>query len=382
MSKLLRNVIIFALTIFSTNLNNAQSPAFNLKAGDTIYSPNKMYALTMQQDSNLCIYKNNTEFLWCTMSHGYGSNGVAKLKDGRMIIEDANGNEVWALEGITTAKTVTIGNEGVLKVLDAKGTELWSGKQFNAFELEGAFSIGGENDCNVVTEGVEIIIAPMSDTTFDLITYEGDTEQTSNCYIESTRIVMQPVTDEGGLETSGYGYLLTNGNIKMHMQIKKDSLNQSCNFDLVRYIYDESEDNTADSSQEALNDSSEPTTPKITEEATKQISDYAKVIKFDHARYSITEDTNYILHSIARIMKEYPESKFVIEAHTSKVGSERTNQRLSEMRAQEVYNQLVYNGVDISRIKYQGYGESQPITSNKSSGNQVLNERIEIKLVE
>lgn len=81
-------------------------------------------------------------------------------------------------------------------------------------------------------------------------------------------------------------------------------------------------------------------------------------------------------------MNEYPDARFTVEGHTDSIGSEQTNQRLSESRAQAVKQFLIDKGIDASRLEAIGYGgESKPIATNMYKDGRAKNRRVEINLV-
>jgi len=87
-----------------------------------------------------------------------------------------------------------------------------------------------------------------------------------------------------------------------------------------------------------------------------------------------------VLQSIVDIMKEYPTTSFVIEGHTDSVGSEKSNQTLSDNRAASVRDYLTTIGMDGSRLSSIGYGESRPIATNNTKAGRQQNRRVEISL--
>ena len=56
------------------------------------------------------------------------------------------------------------------------------------------------------------------------------------------------------------------------------------------------------------------------------------------------------------------------------------NEKLSAKRAAAVKDYLVQNGIDASRLESKGYGESNPIDSNKTRAGRANNRRVEIKV--
>ena len=61
--------------------------------------------------------------------------------------------------------------------------------------------------------------------------------------------------------------------------------------------------------------------------------------------------------------------------HTDNVGSEASNQKLSEQRAKAVYDYLVQHGVPAERLTYKGYGQSQPVADNSTPEGRRQNRR-------
>jgi outer membrane protein OmpA-like peptidoglycan-associated protein len=78
---------------------------------------------------------------------------------------------------------------------------------------------------------------------------------------------------------------------------------------------------------------------------------------------------------------QYPNSIIDVYGHTDSTGSDAFNQRLSERRAQSVTNYLVSRGVANARIRWQGFGESQPIADNTTEYGRSRNRRVEIKII-
>jgi outer membrane protein OmpA-like peptidoglycan-associated protein len=68
----------------------------------------------------------------------------------------------------------------------------------------------------------------------------------------------------------------------------------------------------------------------------------------------------------------------VIEGHTDSVGSDATNQALSEQRAQAVQSALLQRGVSGSQISSVGKGESTPVAGNDSASGRQANRRVEL----
>ena len=121
--------------------------------------------------------------------------------------------------------------------------------------------------------------------------------------------------------------------------------------------------------------------PEVSDEAIKKLNDYAKTILFDSGKSSFQKQTYPVLEAITAILKEYPNSKFSIEGHTDSDGSDASNQTLSENRAAAVKDYLIEKGIASSRLSSVGFGEKNPIDSNKTKAGKANNRRTEVKLV-
>ncbi len=83
------------------------------------------------------------------------------------------------------------------------------------------------------------------------------------------------------------------------------------------------------------------------------------------------------IKKITNLMKDHPEIAFRIEGHTDGDGSTDSNQELSEKRAAAVKAKLIAMGIDASRLKSKGWGESKPTDSNNTAEGKANNRRVE-----
>jgi outer membrane protein OmpA-like peptidoglycan-associated protein len=103
---------------------------------------------------------------------------------------------------------------------------------------------------------------------------------------------------------------------------------------------------------------------------------------FDPGNAAIKPGGRRALANLARVMREHPERKIVVEGFTDDRGSAAANQRLSERRAQAVRDTLVKDGIDAERIDARGLGTTYPVASNSDRGGRQLNRRVEITIGE
>jgi OmpA-OmpF porin, OOP family len=94
-----------------------------------------------------------------------------------------------------------------------------------------------------------------------------------------------------------------------------------------------------------------------------------------------TADSIAILDQAIDALKRYPEIKVELDGHTDSVGTDAYNQKLSERRAQIVYDYLTGHGIDASRITaVKGFGETMPIDTNATKEGRARNRRTELKV--
>jgi OOP family OmpA-OmpF porin len=120
--------------------------------------------------------------------------------------------------------------------------------------------------------------------------------------------------------------------------------------------------------------------PDIKPDVIKKVDYAANNIYFATGKYVLLDKSFKGLKEVAQILKDNPQLKMSIDGHTDNVGSDASNQKLSENRAGAVKNYLVKQGVEESRLIVTGYGESQPIADNKTAAGRQKNRRVEMKL--
>ena len=117
-----------------------------------------------------------------------------------------------------------------------------------------------------------------------------------------------------------------------------------------------------------------------TEEVMATLNNYARTILFDTGKSSFKDETMPVLEAMTAIFKEYPKANFSIDGHTDSVGSSKSNQLLSERRANAVRDFLIANGINADRLTAVGYGEEKPIDDNATRAGRANNRRVEVTL--
>ncbi len=91
----------------------------------------------------------------------------------------------------------------------------------------------------------------------------------------------------------------------------------------------------------------------------------------------ITDVSDAILSNARKTLEDNPEIQVQIQGFTDAVGSDKTNQRLSQKRADAVKAWLVRSGIAPNRITAKGFGEQNPVGDNSTAEGRQKNRRIE-----
>ncbi|OBX26701.1 thrombospondin type 3 repeat-containing protein [Gelidibacter algens] len=119
---------------------------------------------------------------------------------------------------------------------------------------------------------------------------------------------------------------------------------------------------------------------KPTVEEMETLNEYARTILFDTGKSTFKKESIQTLESMHAIFHKYPQATFALEGYTDSVGSEKSNQLLSERRANAVRDWLIANGIKQDRLTAKGFGEENPIDSNTTAAGRTNNRRVEVKL--
>jgi hypothetical protein len=95
---------------------------------------------------------------------------------------------------------------------------------------------------------------------------------------------------------------------------------------------------------------------------------------------TLRRESRALLDQIGSILEGCPDASVEVAGHTDSSGSDTTNLRLSEQRAQVVVDYLVGKGFDAGRFTAVGYGEAQPVADNGTPEGRTANRRVEFKI--
>lgn len=100
-------------------------------------------------------------------------------------------------------------------------------------------------------------------------------------------------------------------------------------------------------------------------------------VQFDTGKATIRAESFPRLDSVVEYLTHKKSVRIEVSGHTDNVGNPKSNQELSERRAQAVRAYLVSKGIDGSRIQAVGYGDKRPIAPNDTEEGRQRNRRIE-----
>jgi outer membrane protein OmpA-like peptidoglycan-associated protein len=118
--------------------------------------------------------------------------------------------------------------------------------------------------------------------------------------------------------------------------------------------------------------------PVIAKEVIEKVNFAAKNVFFATGSYKLLPKSFKSLDAVVDLMKSDASLMIDIDGHTDSQGSDESNQVLSDNRAGAVKNYLVGKGIDASRLKSSGYGETKPVADNASAAGRAKNRRTEM----
>ena len=111
-----------------------------------------------------------------------------------------------------------------------------------------------------------------------------------------------------------------------------------------------------------------------------EIEEHFNAAEFKKGKADLSRDAEFVLHDLAKLMKQYPEMKLRISGHTSAEGDAKVNQKLSEARAQAAVTFLVeHEGVEADRLEAAGFGSSKPKNADDPMAPE--NRRTEFEII-
>jgi outer membrane protein OmpA-like peptidoglycan-associated protein len=105
-------------------------------------------------------------------------------------------------------------------------------------------------------------------------------------------------------------------------------------------------------------------------------------IHFETGNATLQQTSHEVLGELAGALKKNDQLVLVrVEGHTDNQGSRQTNRKLSQRRAESVRNYLIDRGVSPERLAATGFGETQPVATNKTDAGRAKNRRVEFQIL-
>lgn len=104
-------------------------------------------------------------------------------------------------------------------------------------------------------------------------------------------------------------------------------------------------------------------------------------ITFESGKAVIKPQSMGTINEIVALLNKDAKIKLSVEGHTDSDGDDKSNQVLSEKRAEAVKNLLVELKIDAGRLTTKGFGESKPLADNNTPEGKANNRRVEFVLV-
>lgn len=105
-------------------------------------------------------------------------------------------------------------------------------------------------------------------------------------------------------------------------------------------------------------------------------------IVFNTNSIELSSNAKTEIKSIYEFLEKKPNTQILISGHTDNIGTSDFNQELSEKRAKSVAEYFVFLGLNKVRISANGYGNSNPISSNETDDGRNKNRRVSFKIVQ
>ncbi len=105
-----------------------------------------------------------------------------------------------------------------------------------------------------------------------------------------------------------------------------------------------------------------------------------KNIFFENGRYYLLPESYIELNKLAQYLMKNLSLQIQINGHSDNGGLKFKNQKISELRAREVFEYLIKKGVQ-NKLYFKGFGSAQPIASNDTDEGKAKNRRVEFEII-
>lgn len=103
-------------------------------------------------------------------------------------------------------------------------------------------------------------------------------------------------------------------------------------------------------------------------------------IFFENGRYYLLPESYSELNKLAQYLIKNPGIEIQINGHSDNAGLWFKNQKVSELRAREVFEYLIKKGVQ-NKMYFKGFGSSRPVADNDTPEGRAKNRRVEFEII-
>jgi len=121
--------------------------------------------------------------------------------------------------------------------------------------------------------------------------------------------------------------------------------------------------------------------PLKQKELINKVENLARRVQFGYRSTKLTTKTKAVLDEVIHILAQNPQLSVFIEGYVSSDGNPENHMKLSQARADAVKDYLLSKGgVDPVRIRAEGFGNANPLNSERTESLRAKNRRVELKL--
>lgn len=104
-------------------------------------------------------------------------------------------------------------------------------------------------------------------------------------------------------------------------------------------------------------------------------------VAFDFDNSTLNDLGKAKAKDVSKQLASLPEVRVSVEGHADERGSEEYNMKLGQRRADSVVAELVELGIDKNRMSAMSWGESRPLSNEKTEAGYAMNRRVEFRVV-
>lgn len=139
--------------------------------------------------------------------------------------------------------------------------------------------------------------------------------------------------------------------------------------------------NYMDQQEAALRQQMQGTGVEVQRQDNNIVLTMPDAITFDFGQSTLKPQFYGVLGNLANTLNQFPDTRIQVAGHTDNIGSDASNLKLSQDRANSVRAYLASAGIAPQRMQAVGYGESRPIADNSTDYGRAQNRRVEITLI-